>query len=141
MQTLFSTPYLTIAHDAATQCIFTTWPGRHSGREKKACCLEVLKRIQLTGSTKMLSDGTHDLDGWNEVIEWLSREYYDDLVAAGLLATAFVLPHSIRARTDLYEVLSLVSQPERTLTNRIAFDTFADVEAAYFWLQNVAVWT
>lgn len=139
MQTLYETPGLTISHDAPYHCLLTTWYGPHDGEAKQAGCEIILEQIHRTGSTRLLSDSSQDLDGWHHAIRWLSTDYYPALVASGVLALAWVLPRNLKARTDVDEVLALVSHPVRTATNPIAVDTFEDIEAASYWLKHLVV--
>lgn len=128
---------VTIAQDAESRCLFTTWHGKHTGREKKACCTLIVQEVRQTGSIKILSDGSQDLDGWRDVVRWLGNDYYAELQASGVVALALVLPHNMKARNDLNDVLATIYHSASHTNDRIILDTFADIEAAYFWLQNI----
>ncbi len=137
MQQLAEVTGLTIAYDPTTGYLFTTWQGRHSGREKRTCCEAILQELERTGSTKILSDASQDLDGWHEITQWLGHDYYEHLLALGVRALALVLPHNLRARTDLTYALAATPHPAPGSPEGLAMDTFADIEAAYSWLRNV----
>lgn len=139
MLILYDTPGLTISHDAASYCLQTTWHGHHDGPSKRQSCETILQYVRQTSSSKILSDGSQDLDGWRAAVQWLGNEYYYDMAANGIVALAWVLPRNLSARTDVDGVLHLISRPHRTPQHPVIVDTFADVEAAYSWLQTVAV--
>ena len=136
MQVLTEILGVTIAQDAAKQCLSTTWHGTHNGRQKKICCLTILQKVRETGSVRILSDSSQDLDGWHEIVQWLGNEYYTELQTNGIRALAFVVPHNLKAHTDLNNALATIRTSERPNRKRIEIDTFTDVEAAYLWLQN-----
>lgn len=138
MQLLSDSYGLTVLHDAANRCLFLIWQGKHNGREKKACCLLILQQIHLTASHKLLVDSSQDLDGWTEAVQWLGHEYYDDLIAAGIEAIAWVLPHNLKARTDV-DTLLLTARPTSPTSGVPMVDSFHDLESAYFWLHHIAV--
>lgn len=137
MQTLISVPGLSIEHDAAARRLMAIWQGHQNAREKKMHCQLMLDQLRQTRSTTLLNDSSHDLDGWETIVRWIASYYYQAMADAGLLAVALVLPQNLRARTDVDEVLALVAHPSHPATSQITIDTFTDVEAASFWLQNL----
>jgi len=79
--------------------------------------------------TKILNDGSLDLDGWGPAVKWAQQEFFPRLVAAGVVAWAWVLPQDLRAHIDVNKVLEASPQ--------LLLDTFSEVEAACRWLHTL----
>jgi hypothetical protein len=126
MQTLFEQPGFTILHDTDNCWLYVTWQGKHTGHSSQACCEAILKQVRATNSHKILNDGSLDLDGWGDITGWVGQDFFDLLVKEGVVAVAWVMPHNLRALTDVHKVLAAITHP--------AVSTFADAEAAYTWL-------
>ena len=130
MKTLTDKPGLTIIHDPDHHWLHVIWRGSHNEAEGRAECLLILEKIRQTSCTKILNDASLDLDGWNELIRWIAKEFLLLLAEAGVTAIAWVLPHNLRARIDTNNVMDRQTRP--------LVDTFTDIEEAYAWLRNVA---
>ncbi len=138
MQLLYETPYLTIQHDAANDCLFLMWRGHGPTQLIKPTSEIVLRQIRRTQSTSLLNDASLELDGWSEFISWFGQELYPKLSVAGIRALAWVLPHNLRALADTKNVLNLVEHSPGYRPDRPEINTFGDVESAYNWLQQTA---
>ena len=128
MQTLFEQPGFSILYDADNCWLYVTWQGRHTGPASRECCEAILKQVHATRSSKILNDGSLDLDGWGDIASWVGQDFFDLLADNGVLAVAWVMPHNLRGLTDVNKVLAAITRP--------MVGTFADMEAAYSWLEN-----
>jgi hypothetical protein len=128
MTTLVETPHFSLVHDSNCACLYATWQGHHDGPSTQANYELILQFMQLTSSTKLLNDGLLDQNGWQQVTTWLARDCFQQLVAQGLIAVAWVLPRDPEAYCDTQGILALLEQPLVGL--------FADSEAAYNWLHQ-----
>ncbi|MDO7885866.1 hypothetical protein [Hymenobacter cheonanensis] len=137
MDTIYAANGLTIYADAAQRCLLIDWQGKHSGPEKEACCQHIVQAIHRTQSTKMLVDGSHDLDTWAEAVHWIGHEYYHTLLASSLEAVAWVLPRNVRALADVNRVLSIVHHLKNRPNQQLVIDTFHDIESAHAWLHRL----
>lgn len=127
MQTLVEQPSFTILHDPTTNWLHVTWQGRHTAPSAQHCCEAILAHVQRAGSTKILNDGSQDLDGWGPAVAWAQQEFFPQLAAAGVVAWAWVIPRDLRAHTDVNKLLAA--------SPRLVVDAFTDVESACHWLQ------
>ena len=126
MQTLSERPGFTILYDPDHRWLYVTWQGQRSNQSARACCRELLTQVRATGTARILNDGSLDLDGWSDLVEWLGEDFFNQLADAGVVAIAWVLPRNLRALTDAHKVMTLVTRP---LVN-----TFTDMEGAHSWL-------
>lgn len=136
MTVLFEAPDFSIAHDEANSWLYIRWVGTHPGLSSLARCNLILEKAKQTRCSKILNDSGRDLDSWSEVIQWLTYDFFRQLCLAGVGVVAWVLPHNLRARADTNQVVTRLSQLKTALP---LVDTFADVEAAYAWLQKTEV--
>lgn len=126
MQTLFERPGFTILHDTDNCWLYVTWQGKRTVQASRACCEAILEQVRATSSTKILNDGSLDLDGWSALVDWVGQAFFDLLATSGVVAVAWVMPHDLRALTDVYKVMAAITRP--------VVSTFADAEGAYTWL-------
>jgi len=129
MQTLVDQPGFTIHQDPTTRWLHVTWQGHHTAPVLKHCFELLLGQVQRLGSAKILNDCSQDLDGWGQAVRWAQQEFFPRLVAAGVVAWAWVIPQDLRAHIDVNKVLEVSPQ--------LLLDTFSDVEAACRWLHTL----
>lgn len=132
MQTLFENSDLTITYDQDHDWLLTAWRGKRTPEASQHYCQLLLEKIRGTRSTCVLNDSSQDQDGWGEMTRWLGQNFFQKLTTSGVSAVAWVLPHNLRARADVHQVMSQAG------TNWPTVDTFADVESAYAWLLRAA---
>lgn len=128
MTTLAESPHLTLTHDPDRAGLYATWLGPHGRAATQADYELILQFVRLTRSTKLLSDGLLDQNGWNELTAWLAHDFFRRLAAEGLVALAWVLPRNVEALRDTQQLLALLEQPLAA--------AFTDPEAAYSWLHR-----
>ncbi|TDN40038.1 hypothetical protein A8B98_15685 [Hymenobacter sp. UV11] len=128
MQTLFEQPGFAVLHDTDNCWLYATWQGKRTSQASQACCEALLAQVRATGSTRILNDSSLDLDGWSDIVAWVGQDFFDLLADAGVLAFAWVVPHNLRALTDVYKVMAAITRP--------AVSMFEDIEGAYTWLDK-----
>lgn len=131
MLLLEKSPHFSLSYDQKARCLYACWQGHHTGELTRANYEAVLRQVRATQSTQLLNDGTLDENGWSELTEWLADFLFKELAQAGIQAIAWVLPYNPDAFYDTFQVLHRLEQP--------LVDTFADVEAAYYWLRHLAL--
>ena len=129
MKVLSENADFTLAHDLQNDWLFIRWRGMQQRKSIVAGCKMILAHIKCTGSIKILNDSTQDEDGWGQLVEWLSADFFRQLADNGVQAVAWVLPTNLRARMDVQKVVDTI---ERPLT-----DVFTDTESAYSWLTRM----
>lgn len=129
MKVLSETADFTLAHDLQNDWLFIRWRGMQQRKSIVAGCKIILAHIKRTGSLKILNDSTQDEDGWGQLTDWLSADFFRQLADSGVQAVAWVLPTNLRARMDVQKVVAAIDRP---LT-----DVFTDTESAYSWLARM----
>ena len=133
MQLLFDAPDFTLSYDAANGWLCAVWRGTRPTSASVAHCNLLAEKARLTGSTKVLNDGLQDLDSWGELAKWMAEDFSRALASSGIIALAWVLPHNLRARTDVAQVLARFNQQPASMP---VVDTFFDIESACAWLSK-----
>lgn len=128
LQLLYATPEFTVQYDVAHNWLIVTWLGLQPTPIARAYCAQILTCIQATGSTKMLNDGSQDEGGWQELASWVAQIFLPQLAAAGVVAVAWVSPHSLRAHVTMNEVLAAATSANPNVA------AFVELEEAYAWL-------
>lgn len=125
---LVESPHFDLVHDTSCDCLYATWHGAHGGAVTAENYELILQHVRLTHSTKLLSDGLADQNGWRELTGWLAQDCFLRLSQEGLLAIAWVLPRDTVALYDTQRLLAAISKP--------LIETFIDPEGAYRWLHK-----
>ncbi len=128
MTILVESPHFELVHDSACACLYATWQGSHDAPVTQANYELIRWYTRFTRSTKLLNDGLHDRNGWQQLTDWLTRDCFPHLAQEGIIAVAWVLPRETEALRDTQKVLALLEQP--------LVGTFNDSEAAYNWLHQ-----
>lgn len=131
MKILFDTVGFTLVHDTTHNWLYATWRGTHPGRSSVGDYQVILEQAGTTQSLKLLNDTSQDLDCWGSITEWIEHDFFQPLADAGVVAVAWVLPHNLRAQTDVNKVLAAVTRP--------MIDLFSDIESAHHWLLTLPV--
>lgn len=121
-------PDFSLWHDPSCACLYATWRGIHGSRRTQAQYTLLREYVLDTGSTKLLNDSLLDEDGWSQLTQWIAKQGFSQLAAAGLQVVAWVLP---RQPTAFYDTARTLSQVRGLL-----IDTFTDAQAAYDWLHR-----
>lgn len=117
--------------DAASQAAHMEWQGWASPTEFKAANDALVQAITEDRSTKVLGDSRQIKVIQKTDQQWVNRDWFPRILAAGLTRMALILPESGLAKMNVDDMLSRVA-------DRLDMAYFATLDDARKWLARPA---
>ena len=125
MESLYRTENIDISYDPEKGILHCKWKGKQSEEGIKKIGAVILKITRERKIVKILNDNTAVVGSWQDAADWASREWFPDMINAGLRYFAWILPTNIFA--ELSAKLAMSGAEDVVVT-------FQDYETAYRWL-------
>jgi hypothetical protein len=130
---LYDEKHLVVQFDAAERWIYARWIGRQSPEDIKrggAAMVTAMRDLSLRhGCAQVLNDNREVVGSWSHSLEWTSKEWFPEMIAAGLKRFAWVLsPDGLAQLTAVRVKLDTGSLTNGTVS------VFADIDKAKHWL-------
>lgn len=123
-----SEPHITIKFDVIADILLANWKGNLSQESIRDGCEKILYHLQQQHCHKVLNDNSQVTSMWTDASEWIARDWFPRLGAAGCSLFAWVYS------PDVYSKLSVDKTLEFGIHDVIVF-TFRDKNTAKAWLQ------
>src|SRR5690349_8330134 len=90
VQTLVKAPHITIEYDPVNQWVYVNWTGVQDAVTGKDGCEKILNAIRETRSQKLLNDNSNVTTLWYDEEEWIAKNWFPRLFAAGCFFLAWI---------------------------------------------------
>ncbi|WP_276499213.1 STAS/SEC14 domain-containing protein [Pontibacter litorisediminis] len=120
--------FLTVAYDAANNCIYNNWVGYVSPENVRQGSLAVLEAIKTHRTPYGLNDNRQLVGRWDDSVDWIEKEWMPQAMAAGLRYYAHVANQESFAAASAAD---MVSRTHGLFEMRI----FDNLESAQTWLR------
>jgi hypothetical protein len=90
----YSDKHISMNADRENRWLYVDWKGFQDNRTVKSGCLKMLDLLKKTGYTKVLNDNRNVLGTWSDAAEWVGKDWFPMMEAAGLKHFAWIYSKS-----------------------------------------------
>ncbi len=130
LQLLLDEPHVAISYDHVNEWLYADWRGCQTMRTGQQGGRDMLHLLGQQRCAKVLNDNRHVTGTWSEAAEWVGKDWFPAMLAAGLRHFAWVYS------PDMYSSLSTDLSLQFTSGSAVVV-TFSDVALARAWLAQV----
>ncbi len=128
LQSLFTTPNVSVYFDAANNWLFLEWEGDLTLARVQAACREIAQCYLIKSYDRILNSNLRVTSATTDITGWLASTFMPALDLAGVRQLAWVLAPTLCGRTVVLDTLARCQH--------MGINLFEDVEGAVSWLQQ-----
>jgi len=126
---LYSDEGIKVSYNKNMQWLDVDWLGFHNYNSITRGCKIILDLLKKNNCTKVLNDNRHLKGTWSEAAEWLSKEWFPEMEAAGLKYFAWIYSSSTFSQMSTNKTLE-------SITGNVSTKVFESRSEAEQWLSE-----
>jgi hypothetical protein len=125
MEPLHHTEIIEVRYDPESKILHCRWRGKQTTEGIQKAAAIILKITQERKIEKILNDNSAVIGSWQDAAGWAAKEWFPNMIAAGLRHFAWILPTNIFAELSVKRAMAGMED---------VVMTFDDYDKAYEWL-------
>nr|WP_242689182.1 HAMP domain-containing sensor histidine kinase [Pedobacter sp. SYSU D00535] len=126
----YSNRFISIKADGEQKWLYVDWKGFQNSESVQRGCMKMLELLKQHSFSKVLNDNTNVLGTWSDAAEWVGKDWFPMMEAAGLTHFAWVYSPSRFSQLSADKSVNVL---KAGVTTRL----FNNLNAAAEWLKSV----
>ncbi len=126
----YSNLHISISINKEKKFLYVNWLGFQNNESVRQGCLKMLDMLKKTGLTKVLNDNRSVLGTWSDAAEWVGKEWFPMMEAAGLKHFAWIYSNSTFSQLSAHKSVDI-------LQGKVVTRLFNDGNEGEDWLLKV----